>query len=567
MTDSKHPPKTPKSDSQGHHDHDHDHDHDADERVGFSRRGFLGAAGVAAGAAVGLAGTALATDFDSKHHHRHAPRGRRILLKGGTVLTMDPTLGDFEKADVLIEGSKIKAIGRNIRAYAHVIDCKGMIVMPGFIDTHHHQYETIQRSVIADGLLAPPGGFGAPNGGWPQETYVSIVQNVWTAGRIGSAANPLWDLGHSPYNPEDCYISELVASIAGINDGVTTGIDTSQSSHTPEHTDAMIEGLMASGRRSLYTYAGGRSDDDRGGYEYPGDIGNTDSGLGRLRKQYFNSDDQLVTLGFSGGPDLWPLAREFGAQIVNHDFNGANLVANQDMVGPDMESIHAVNFTDEAWQVAADKGVHISIAGPIEMQMGHGIPPYQPALDHGILPSLSCDVDTNMAHDMFTLMRNAFTLQRMFINKRNADGELDVPPLLTCNQVLQMATVAGAAGAGLSHKVGMLRPGYEADIILLKARAINTWPMVNAPGTVVTMMDTSNVDTVFIGGKLKKWKGELVGVNVDKLLRAIERSQERVLSRIQSVPFPTDSLHEPPGYTPGLVGSCCLIELPYDATP
>ena len=91
--------------------------------------------------------------------------------------------------------------------------------------------------------------------------------------------------------------------------------------------------------------------------------------------------------------------------------------------------------------------------------------------------------------------------------------------------------------------------------------------MVNAPGTVVTMMDTSNVDTVFIGGKLRKWKGELVGVNVDKLLRDIERSQERVLSRIASVPIPIDSLNEAPGYTPGRVGSCCYTEYPYNAKP
>src|SRR5215471_8604847 len=157
-------------------------------------------------------------------------RRRRILLRGGVVLSLDPKVGDFDKADVLIDGKKI-------------VDCSGTIVMPGFITTHHHMYETLQRSIIPDGLLA---------GAWPQESYGSVVQNIWTAGRITDGANPntvVWDLGRAPYDPEDCYISQLVACLSEISEGITTGTDTSQSSHTPEHTDAMIKGLMDSGRR------------------------------------------------------------------------------------------------------------------------------------------------------------------------------------------------------------------------------------------------------------------------------------------------------------------------------
>ena len=76
----------------------------------------------------------------------------------------------------------------------------------------------------------------------------------------------------------------------------------------------------------------------------------------------------------------------------------------------------------------------------------------------------------------------------------------------------------------------MLKVGMEADVIVLKARAINTHPMVNAPGTVVTMMDTSNVDTVIIGGTIKKRAGKLVGVDVEKLLTMLRR-RKRGFSR------------------------------------
>jgi cytosine/adenosine deaminase-related metal-dependent hydrolase len=215
----------------------------------------------------------------------------------------------------------------------------------------------------------------------------------------------------------------------------------------------------------------------------------------------------------------------------------------------------------------ADKGVHLSIAGAIEMQMGHGTPPFQPALDRDILPSLSADVDTNMTSDMFTLMRTAFTLQRLLVNP-SQPYEHAGKAHVNSRTVLKMATVAGAAAAGLSSKVGMLKAGMEADIIVLQARAINTHPMINAPGTVVTMMDSSNVDTVIIGGTIKKRAGKLMGVNVEKLLTDVELSQERVLERIKAVPIPVDGLHSAPGYTPSLLGSCCLAEEPYpNATP
>ena len=156
-------------------------------------------------------------------------RNNRILLKGGMVLTLDRNIGDFETADVLIEGKKIVAVQPNLKAEGQVIDASNTIVMPGFIDTHHHQYETILRSILADGLLTGP------------KSYNSEIQGILT---------PV-------YRPEDANISELVASLSQINAGVTTGVDTSQVSHTPQHTDACIDGLARAGRRTLFAYSQG----------------------------------------------------------------------------------------------------------------------------------------------------------------------------------------------------------------------------------------------------------------------------------------------------------------------
>src|SRR5262247_1437048 len=141
-----------------------------------TRRGLLVAgAGVAgSGAAQLLAGAAPAAGatatLDRLKRAERDP-AHRILLKGGIVLSLDPKLGDFDSGDVLIEGKKILAVGRNLDAPAAlVVDGRGMIVMPGFVDTHHHQYETILRGILADGVL------GTPNDG--KKTYQGVIQGI-----------------------------------------------------------------------------------------------------------------------------------------------------------------------------------------------------------------------------------------------------------------------------------------------------------------------------------------------------------------------------------------------------
>jgi cytosine/adenosine deaminase-related metal-dependent hydrolase len=431
------------------------------------------------------------------------PNGRAILLQDGIVLSVDATVGDFEKGDILIQGKKIVSVGRNLAApkSAIVVNAAGMIVMPGFIDTHHHQFETPLRSILSDGLL-----------GTAQDTVSSYQKTI-----IGTFT--------PAYLPEDAQLGELVASLSQMNAGVTTTVDTSQVSLTPEHTDACIAGLRESGRRVLFAYSAGQGAKS----QYPQDIV-------RLRKQYFSSDDQLLTLalGDATNADHWKLARSVGAPIVSHivDLGTLEPMAKAGLMGPDNEYIHCTRSGNETlWKAIADTGGKVSIAPAIEMQMRHGLPPFQAALDHGIRPSLSVDVECNMTADMFSIMRAAYTLQRALVNQRALAGEQNLPPLVTCRDVIEFATVAGARAAHLDSKIGTLTPGKEADIILLATERINTFPLNNVPGTVVTLMDTSNVEHVFIAGQVAKWQGRLVGVDLNRLRREIEKSRDGLLAR------------------------------------
>lgn len=486
-----------------------------------SRRGLLK---VGAGLVAGAAATQLFPSPVAAQQPRSAagtlqqlmnPNGRAILLKDGIVLSLDPKVGDFEKGDILIQGKKIVSIGRNVSApkSAIVVNAAGMIVMPGFIDTHHHQFETPLRSILADGLLGAPG-----------DTVSSYQKTI-----IGTFT--------PAYLPEDARLGELVASLSQISAGVTTTVDTSQVSLTPEHTDACIAGLKESGRRVLFAYSAGQG----GTSQYPQDIV-------RLRKQYFSSEDQLLTLalGDATNADHWKLARSVGAPIVSHivDMSALEPMAKAGLMGPDNEYIHCTRSGNESlWKTIADTGGKVSVAPAIEMQMRHGMPPLQAALDHGIRPSLSVDVECNMTADMFTIMRAAYILQRALVNQRALAREEKLPPLLTCRDVIEFATVAGARAAHLDSKIGTLTSGKEADIILLATDRINVFPLNNVPGTVVTLMDTSNVEHVFIGGKVAKWQGKLVGVDLNRLQREIEKSRDGLLARTNQ--------------TPNFFGTCC----------
>ncbi len=459
----------------------------------FTRRGLFKASTVL------MAGAASGATLDRLVRSQADPN-RRILLQGGVVLSLDAKVGDFEKADVLIEGNKIAAVGPNLAARsAVVVNAADRIVMPGFIDTHHHQYETLLRSILSDG------GLGLSGDG--PKNYISVIQGIFT---------PV-------YRPDDAYISELVASLNQINAGVTTTVDTSQVSHSPAHTDACIAGLKESGRRAVFAYAAGVGPAS----QFPQDIT-------RLRKQYFSSSDQLLTLALHAGvnADQWKLARSVGAGIVTHFISGdLQQMKDAGALGPDVEYIHCTQIAESAWKTIADSGGRVSIAPAIEMQMRHGMPPFQAALDRGIRPSLSVDVECNMTADMFSIMRTAFTLQRALVNERAIAGEKNLPRLLTCRDTIELATIEGARTTRLDSKIGTLTPGKEADIIMLATDRINVFPMNNVPGTVVTLLDTSNVENVFIAGKVMKWQGKLVGVDLNRIRRAIETARDGVLAR------------------------------------
>jgi 5-methylthioadenosine/S-adenosylhomocysteine deaminase len=197
--------------------------------------------------------------------------------------------------------------------------------------------------------------------------------------------------------------------------------------------------------------------------------------------------------------------------------------------------MHMTGMSDFAWQKVRDAGAAVSLAVPIEMNMRHGTPPIQKALDLGIQPSLSTDVECTLTADMFTQMRSTMALQKMFLNARglgeNGPAETSLPPLLKTRDVLRFATVNGARDLKLDRRVGSLTPGKEADIIILDAEAINVAPLNHVPGAVVSLMERSNVETVIVAGKIRKWKGRMLDANLNRLRRELEESRDYLFAQ------------------------------------
>jgi 5-methylthioadenosine/S-adenosylhomocysteine deaminase len=442
---------------------------------------------------------------------------QRLLIRNGFVVSMDPDVGDIPNGDVLVEDGAIVEVGRSLEASeAETIDVTGMIVMPGFVDTHRHTWQTPVRGVLPCCTL---------------DNYFAVM--------LGSVG------GH--YRPEDVHTGNYAGALEAMNGGVTTLLDWSHINNTPDHSDAAVQGLKDAGIRAIYAHGV-----PTGGEWWAFSELNHPEDIRRIRDTYFSSDDGLITLAlaarapgnsnFEVAKHDWELARDLDIRISVHvgmrltdvEVTHVKNISDLGLLGDDTTYIHCTDSTDEELDMIAESGGTASVAPYVEMLMGHGPPPTGKLLERGVRPSLSVDVVSSVPGEMFTQMRTALVHERIL-------SHTDTPteafaPTLSHRDVLEFATIDGARACALDHKVGSLSPGKQADIVLLKTNAINTAPMVDPIGTIVVFSDTSNVDSVFVAGNAVKRNGELVGVDLDKVFQKLDESRNHILSAGELLP-------------------------------
>ncbi|MPZ72046.1 MAG: amidohydrolase family protein [Nitriliruptorales bacterium] len=442
----------------------------------------------------------------------------RMLLRGGYIMTMDAELGDLRQGDVLVEGDTIGEVGASVDAGdAEVIDATGRIVMPGFVDTHRHTWETAIRGSAPNATL--------------DDYFVEIL-----------------DTFAPQYRAEDVYASNLAGALECINAGITTLVDWSHINNTPDHPDAAIQGLKDAGIRAQYAY--GSANTSLADYWFESKLAIPRDDVERIRNTYFSSDDGLLTMALATrGPGFcveevvreeWTMARDLGIPITLHiamgrvagRFGMVNMLNELGLLGPDTTYIHCCYNSDEEWKLLADSGGTVSIAPLVEMQMGHGRPPTGKSLEHGLRPSLSIDVVTTVPGDMFSQIRAAFGSEREGVCGVAWKEDVNIPETtVTARDMLQFATLNGAHVAGVEDRTGSLVPGKKADIILVDTTGPGVAPLIDPAAMVALSADVSNIETVIINGEVRKRDFKLVG-DWDRARGLVENARDHLISQV-----------------------------------
>jgi cytosine/adenosine deaminase-related metal-dependent hydrolase len=439
----------------------------------------------------------------------------RILIKGGSVVTVDPTLGDIPQGDVLVEDGAIVAVGADLGVTdAEVIDATDCIVLPGMVDTHRHTWQALFRNIGSD---------------WTLAHYFTGLHGMLSG----------------LYRPEDTYAGNLIGTLEALDGGITTLLDWSHNLNSPAHSDAAVDALTESGARVVFAHGAGHAH-----WQPVSDLAHPADDVRRLRSERFSSDDQLVTMALAPRGNQfatmevtkadWALADELNLRITCHFGDGAwgksrpvAALRDNGMLGPQMTFVHCNTLADDELQMMADNGVTASISPDVELQMGHGWPATGRLMDVGIRPSLSIDVCCANGGHLFGTMRATIGTQRAIDNEAaQAEGKPWVDEMrVTCRDVLEFATIEGARATGLDDKIGSLTPGKRGDVILIRADSFGMTPLNNAIGQFVYNAHPGLVDTILVDGKVVKRDGKLLGVDAARVRRLAVESRDDILSR------------------------------------
>ena len=442
------------------------------------------------------------------------PNRPEILIKNAAVITVDPALGTLERADIHVRNGEIVAVGADLAAPgAEVIDASRMIAMPGFVDTHWHVWGSVGRSFVTDAR-----GYA----------------------RVKNTTAPF-------FTPEDFYHGTSLALAEAIHAGVTGVLNFAHNVRSPQHADGEIKGHGDCGVRSLYCY--GSPD------EPPSDRAMDLRDVERAKRQWFATPAAFEGVNELGmairGPahstmPVWTQEAEFcekhgfknsyhagqsrSSQISAVDFRKRGFLSRRTVLA------HFLYATDEDRQAMRETGASWSLSVMGEFRSagdGEGDPRAQllRMKRDGVVTSFSIDATSISPVNMFDSMRSAWRYGIGW-NGTPTQGMAAV----TLPDVLRCATLGGAQACGWDKICGSLTPGKRADIILIRRDDINMVPSFEIEAGVVKNAQPTNIDTVLIDGRIMKRKGEIVGVDVERIKVNAVESAKRLYEVAKRVP-------------------------------
>jgi 5-methylthioadenosine/S-adenosylhomocysteine deaminase len=417
----------------------------------------------------------------------------RTLLTGGTVLTLDRSVGNFQVGDVLIEDGRIAEVGPSVRARgAEIIDAADTIVMPGFVDTHRHLWHSLFRN----------SGAGA--------VTVEGVAPHFTADHV--------------------FASTLIGLLGAAEAGITTVVDWADIAGSRAFVEAALQAHSDAGLRTVFVAAD------------PVPSAATRLPLSDIEEIFSaTAGSRTVLAAGTPAPDpgdpgetsaRWGEARAAGLRIHTHvgvdtaSRGGVASITGSGLLADDITFVHCTNLDDADLDAIKDSGAKVSLAPSVEMTDGFGAPPLQGFIDRDIRPGLGVASEMEAPGDMFAQMRAANSLQHATLFDLKLAGKGAIPNLLTTRQVIRYGTIDGAEAIGLAASIGSLAPGKRADVVVLRADRPNIAPVNDPIGAVVWGMDTSNIDWVFVDGEAVVREGTLVADVPGVTARALTAHRE-----------------------------------------
>jgi 5-methylthioadenosine/S-adenosylhomocysteine deaminase len=435
------------------------------------------------------------------------PARREFVIRGATVLSMDPAIGDLPTGDVHVRDGAIVAIGPRVDvANAQMIAASGMIAMPGFVDTHWHLWTSLLRPFV--------------------RADVNELGYFPVSNRLGQL-----------YTPEDSYRSVMLGLAEALSAGVTTVHNWAHNVRSPDHADAELSAMRDAGIRGRFAYGPAQGMPDDQPMEH--------AGLARVKRDWMPGDG-LLTLGICsrnigamsiGGATRgtltiemakkdWGGARALGLPITLHTSGPSpiKLLEEAGLLGPDVQLVHPLLTTTEERAILKARGVSYAMApvGEARRPASVGVIQLGELLETGVKVSLSTDHTTNYNCDPFVAMRILFALHQHRIGDK-------VP--LTLKRLVQLATLDGAVDLGIAEKTGSLTPGKRADLILLRTRDTNMAPVGDPYEAIVSLAQPSNVDTVIVDGRILRQAGKFTALDHEKVVREAREAAASLRSR------------------------------------
>ena len=426
--------------------------------------------------------------------------GRPVVLRRGTVLTLNDAHDVLHDADVLVVDDRIAGVGPGLEAPedAYEIDASDGIVMPGMIDTHRHMWQTALR------------GYGAD---WTLAQYFVFFYLEW--GRI--------------FRPQDIYAGNLLSALESLDAGVTTTVDWSHGLQTVDHADAAVDALQAVPGRFVLAYG----NIQQGPWEWA-----TSKDFRSFVDRRFGTEDDM--LGFqmafdvTGDPEFpeqaaFKGARELGVPVTTHagvwgatNDDGIRLMHENGFATPETVYVHAATLNEDSYLRIAASGGSISVSTESVQSAGQGYPPTWQVRRYDIPVSLSMDTSVWWSGDLFSAMRSTLGADRAREHlEAHVAGDTVTSAHLRAEHVVDWAT-RGGARVLKRDDLGSLEPGKKADLVLIKNdQSPVSFPLLNPYGHVAFQAQRGDVHTVIIDGRIVKDEHRLVGVDLEKARRAV----------------------------------------------